>query len=116
MRLHASSGPEIDAGLLHIPGLVKDSVPAQLREHRARYLDDHRGAELDAFYKTMPPFFHEVWAGSFLEAFVPDLRTTDGEEMIATTVRFDIVNGDALVRALDDHAELELMPSLRMPE
>jgi hypothetical protein len=72
-----SGGPEIDAGLLHIPGLVKDSVLAQLREHRARYLDDHRGADLDAFYKTMPPFFHEVWTGSFLEAFVPDLRTTD---------------------------------------
>jgi hypothetical protein len=85
--------------------------PKTLREHRARYLDDHRGADVDAFYKTMPPFFHEVWAGSFLEAFVPDLRTTDGEEMIATTVRFDIVNGDALVQALDDHAELERGPA-----
>jgi SEC-C motif len=106
-----SGGPEIDAGLLHIPGLVKDSVLAQLREHRARYLDEHRGADLDAFYKTMPPFFHEAWAGSFLEASVPDLRTTDGEEMIATTVRFDIVDGAALVRALDGHAELERGPA-----
>jgi len=105
-----SGGPEIDAGLLHIPGLVKDWVLEQLREHRARHLD-HRGAELDAFYKTLPPFFHEVWAGSFLEAYVPDLRTTDGEEMIATTVRFDITSGDALVRALDGHAELERAPA-----
>jgi hypothetical protein len=102
-----SGGPELEAGLLHIPALVKDAVIAQLRDHRARFLDEHRGADLDAFYKTLPPFFHEVWAASFLEAHVPELRTTDGEELVPTTVRFDVVDGDALVRALDGHAELE---------
>jgi SEC-C motif len=102
-----TGGPEMDAGILHIPALVKDSALARLRELRARHLDEHRGENLEPFYKTMAPFFHDVWAGSFLEASVPELRTTDSEEMIATTVRFDISDGDALVRALDQHAELE---------
>jgi hypothetical protein len=106
-----SGGPEIDSVLLHIPELVKDSTIVQLRGHRARFLDEHRGADLDTFYKSMPPFFHEVWTGSFLDAQVPDLRTTDGEEIIATTVRFDVMNGEALVAALDQHAELERGPA-----
>jgi hypothetical protein len=106
-----SGGPEIEAGLLHIPGLLKDTLVARLRDDRAHYLDHHPGVDLDTFYKTMPPLFHEVWAGSFLQASVPDLRTTDGEEMIATTVRFDIMNGAALVRALDGHPELERGPA-----
>jgi len=101
-----SGGPEIEAGLLHIPGLVKDLVIAQLREHRARFLEEHRGALIDEFYSTMPPFYHEVWAGSFLDAYVPTPKT-DGEDMAFTKVAFDIVDNDELSRALDAHAELE---------
>jgi hypothetical protein len=66
-----SGGPEMEAGVLHIPGLVKDAVIAQIRAYRATFLDEHRGAPIDGFYKQMPPFFHEVWAGSFLDAYVP---------------------------------------------
>ena len=102
-----SGGPEIETGLLHIPGLVKDAVVEQLRAHRARFLDEHRGASIDEFYKTMPPFFHDVWAGSFLDPYLPTPKTTDGEDMIPTTVQFDIADGEALSRALDGHPELE---------
>lgn len=101
-----SGGPEIEAGMLHVPGLVKDQVIAQLREHRARFLDEHRGAPLDDFYKTMPPFFHEVWAGSFFDAHVPAVKT-DGEDMIPTTVQFDVEDPGTVARALDAHDELE---------
>jgi hypothetical protein len=38
-----SGGPEMEAGPLHVPRLLKDAVIAQIREHRARFLDDHRG-------------------------------------------------------------------------
>ena len=102
-----SGGPEIETGLLHIPRLVKDPVVAQLREHRARFLAEHRGASIDEFYKTLPPFFHEVWAGSFLDPYLPVPKTTDGEEMIQTTVQFEIVAGEALSRALDANPELD---------
>jgi hypothetical protein len=102
-----SGGPEIEAGLLHMPGLVKDSVVAQLREHRARFLEEHRGASIDEFYKTMPPFFHDVWVGSFLDPYVPTPKTTDGEDMIPTEVQFEVSDGDAMSRALGDHPEIE---------
>ncbi|TMQ05525.1 MAG: hypothetical protein E6J90_48830, partial [Deltaproteobacteria bacterium] len=102
-----SGGPEIEAGLLHIPGLIKDSVVAQLREHRAHFLDEHRGASIDEFYKTMPPFFHDVWVGSFLDPYVPTPKTTDGEDMIPTEVQFDVSDPEAVSRALDDCTELE---------
>ncbi len=102
-----SGGPEIESGSLHIPDLVKDAVAAQLRRDRARFLDEHRGAAIDAFYKATPPFFHEVWAGSFLDAQVPHVKTTDGEDLIPTTVRFDVADGAALALGLDSCAELE---------
>jgi hypothetical protein len=102
-----SGGPEIEAGLLHMPGLFKDSVAEQLREHRAAFLDEHRGASIDEFYKTMPPFFHDVWVGAFLDPYVPTPKTTDGEDMIPTEVQFDVSDGDAVSRALDDHPEIE---------
>src|SRR5262249_9126256 len=44
-----SGGPEMERGLLHIPMLIKGAVIEQLREHRAHFLDEHRGADLDAF-------------------------------------------------------------------
>jgi hypothetical protein len=102
-----SGGPEIEAGVLHIPGLVKDSVASQLREHRARFLEEHRGASIDEFYKAMPPFFHDVWVGAFLDPYVPTPKTTDGEDMIPTEVQFDVSDGEAVSRALDDHPEID---------
>jgi hypothetical protein len=102
-----SGGPEIEAGLLHIPRMFTESVLAQVRQQRAAFLSEHPGADIAAFYKTMPPFFHDVWAGSMLEPAVPDLRNTDGEEMVFTHVHFELVEPDVLSRALEGHAELE---------
>ena len=102
-----SGGPEIESGLLHIPALYKDSVISQLRAHRERFLNEHRGASIDTFYKTMGPFLHEVWAGSFLDVAVPEMRTGDGELVVPTTVRFNLVDTLAFERALDARSDLE---------
>jgi hypothetical protein len=101
-----SGGPELEAGVLPIPDLLKDEVIAQIRVLRARFLDEHRGAPINDFYKGLPPFFHDVWAGSFLDAQVPTSKV-DGEDLVPTTVEFDIVDADSLARALDGRAELE---------
>ncbi len=61
-----SGGPEIEAGLLHIAPAVKEPLMARLRSERARYLDEHRGGDLTAFYKRLPAMFHEVWVGTML--------------------------------------------------
>ena len=102
-----SGGPELEAGMLHVPRLIRHAVVEQLRERRARFLGEHRGASVDSFYKTMPPFFHDVWVGAFLEPYVPELRTTDGEVLVQTSVELDVLDGDSLRRALDAAPELE---------
>jgi uncharacterized protein len=61
-----SGGPEIEAGLLHLAPAVRDPLVARVRAERARYLEDHRGGDLIAFYKRLPPLFHEVWVGTML--------------------------------------------------
>jgi len=101
-----SGGPEMEAGVLHIPDLYKDRVLAQLKDERSAFLRTHPG-QIDAFYKTMPPFFHEVWVGSFLDPSVPELRNSDGDETVVTRVHLDVVDDAALSRALDRHADLE---------
>jgi hypothetical protein len=58
-------------------------------------------------YKTLAPFFHDIWAGAYLAPHVPELKTTDGEDVIPTSIRFDVLDAAALSRALDGHAELE---------
>lgn len=61
-----SGGPELEAGLLHVAPAVHEPLIARLRRERARYLDDHRGGDLTAFYKRLPAMFHEVWIGTML--------------------------------------------------
>lgn len=61
-----SGGPEIEAGLLHLAPVVRDPLLARIRDERARFLDEHRGADLAAFYKRLPPLFHEVWVGTMI--------------------------------------------------
>lgn len=66
-----SGGPEMEAGLLHLAPVVRDPLLARIRQERARFLDQHRDADLTAFYKTLPPLFHEVWVGTMLEPGEP---------------------------------------------
>ncbi len=101
-----SAGSEIEAGLLHIPRLIKQGVLEQLREHRQTFLRENPMSGLDAFYKTMPPFFHDAWVGCILEPPVPELRNTDGEEMIPTRIHFEVIDAGALSATLDRHPEL----------
>ncbi|HMG57635.1 MAG TPA: SEC-C domain-containing protein, partial [Kofleriaceae bacterium] len=62
-----SGGPEIEAGLLHLAPVVRDPLLARIRGERARFFAQHSGGDLTAFYKALPPLFHEVWVGTMLE-------------------------------------------------
>lgn len=103
----ASGAPEIERGMLPIPRLYQDSVRTQLIEHRAEFLRAHDPAQLSQFYKGLPPFFHNVWAGSILEPAVPELYNTDGERLLVTRVTYDVLDADQLGRALDAVPQLE---------
>jgi hypothetical protein len=62
-----SGGPELEAGLLHLAPAVRDPLLARVRDERARFVAANRGVDLTAFYKSLPPLFHEVWVTTMLE-------------------------------------------------
>jgi SEC-C motif-containing protein len=66
-----SGGPEIEAGLLHVAPMVSEPLLARIRDERARFADEHRGGDVTAFYKGLPPLFHQVWVGTMLDADEP---------------------------------------------
>lgn len=47
--------------------MVRDPLLARIRGERARFFAQHSGGDLTAFYKALPPLFHEVWVGTMLE-------------------------------------------------
>ena len=61
-----SGGPEIEAGLLHLGPQVQEPLLAQIRTERAAFLARHPGGDLTAFYKYLPPLFHDVWIATML--------------------------------------------------
>jgi hypothetical protein len=60
-----SGGPEMEAGLLHLAPQIRDPLLARVDRARAGFLAQHPG-DLTAFYKTLPPLFHQVWIGVML--------------------------------------------------
>lgn len=96
-----SGKPEIEAGLLHIPALLRDSVLAAIKEQRSEFLRERPAAFLDELYKQLPPLFHDAWLTSIFEPAVPRLANTDGEEMVWTRVSFHVEDAEGLARALD---------------
>ncbi len=103
----ASGQPELEAGLLPIPPLLHGSARAQLSSLREAFLRERPGAGVGAFYKETAPFFHDAWIGGILEPLVPELRNTDGEQMVITRVIFDVLDAPALVRSLDGREGIE---------
>ena len=103
----ASGQPEIEAGLFDIPPLLHQAVRSQLSSFREAFLRERPGVGVGAFYKEMAPFFHDAWVGAILEPPVPELRNTDGEQMVVTRVIFDVLDAPALVRSLDGKEGIE---------
>lgn len=105
--LGASGQPELEAGVVHIPQLIRDSVLEQLRSKRERFLRAETPAERARFYKQLPPFFHAAWATSILQPPIPDLHNTDGEPLLITRLSFEVNAADGLPALLDRIPALE---------
>jgi len=95
-----SGRPEMEHGALYIPSLLREQVLATIGQHRSEFLRDRPGVGLDAFYKLLAPFFHDVWLTSIFEPAIPELANTDGDEMVWTRVSFHVDDEDALLRSL----------------
>jgi hypothetical protein len=82
--------PEIEAGLLSIPELVREMVVSQLSAHREHYMLQYPDSNDTEFFKEMVPFFHEAWMSCLLDPPVPQLTNADGEDVLITRIRFDV--------------------------
>lgn len=105
VAMGASAKPELE-GIFQISDFFHQALRDGLRRERDTYLVKNPGATIESFYKTAPPSFHDVWVGSILEPYVPQLANTDGEELVITQVLFDVLDRQALTDALDKAAGL----------
>src|SRR5260370_2225458 len=88
--------PEIEAGLLSIPELVRGMVVSQLLAHRKHYRLEYPDSNDTEFFKEMAPFFHDAWMSCHLDPPVPQLMNADGEDVLITRIRFDVTDPAAL--------------------
>ena len=102
-----SGQSEIESGLLQIPELIRPSVVSQLADQCADHHRERPEAEEVEFFEEMAPFFHEVWMTCLFEPPVPDLKNTDGDDLLLTRMRFDVIDRAGLEGALDRSADLE---------
>ncbi|WP_419664257.1 hypothetical protein [Desulfosarcina variabilis] len=102
-----SGKPEMEMGVFHIPGLIREPVVAQLTSHHKAYRGKHPQASGSEFFKEMAPFLHEAWISSILNPTLPRMANTDGEDIVETFVRFAVDDSICLETALDGAKAIE---------
>jgi len=102
-----SGEPEIEAGVLVLPPLLRDPVVAGLASRRGDFRRASRGAGDRDFYKQVVPFLHSTWASAIFEPRIPHLKNTDGEDLLTTRTHFEVRDAARLIQALGRSGELE---------
>ncbi len=103
----ASGQPEMEAGVLPIPFLIRQAVVPQLESHRETFRRENPRAPADRFWKEMPPFFHSAWFRTLVDPPIPHLRNQDGDDILFTRVHFDVRDAARLGPALEAAPPLE---------
>jgi hypothetical protein len=101
-----SGQPEIESGLLQIPDLMRRQLLSQVSERHKRFRREFPQASEVAFYKELVPFLHDAWISGILEPLIPDLKNTDGEDLLYTRVRFRASEPEGVAAAFDGCTEL----------
>ena len=101
-----SGQPEIESGILHIPDLIREQTISQLSSHHKTYRRKHPQAGKADFFKEMGLFFHDAWMSCILDPPIPHLTNTDGEDILITVVRFEVLEPAGLEAALDSAKEI----------
>lgn len=107
IRAGASGRPEIEPGILHVPDLVRRPLLSRLGELRESHRREHPSAGEAKLFKELAPFFHDAWMSCLVDPPIPQLKNTDGDDLVITRVRFDVTDQSALEAALDRGNGLE---------
>lgn len=103
----ASGQPEMEAGVLPIPFLIRQAVVSQLASQREAFTRENPRAPAERFWKEVPPFFHSAWIQALADPPIPHLRNQDGDDILFTRVHFDVRDAARLGEALDAAPTLE---------
>jgi hypothetical protein len=103
----ASGQPEIERGILQLPGLVRRELEARLAIFRAeRHRENPRAGEADVDKQTAV-YFHDAWMSCLANPPIPRLKTTDGEDVVPTRVQFEVTDAAGVAGALGARVELK---------
>jgi len=102
----ASGQPEFDLSLLIIPQTARHDLLEVLEVEREDWVEEHPGEDDLAFWKSMAPFFHLTWLEHLLDLPLPTIRNRDGDDLLYSSLHFEILDQAALATALDQHESL----------
>ncbi len=97
----------IEAGFFAFPNLSARQMVEQTREFLRQFLASTPGAPASDFFKALVPALHRAWVELLVDPPIPHLANTDGEDLLWTTVHFDVLDLAALTAALDALPELQ---------
>jgi hypothetical protein len=95
-----SGGPEFERGLLLVPELVRGQLLDHVEEHRRRFRSKAGLSE------ELTVLIHDAWIRCLVDPPIPDLKNTDGDDVLLTRVRFEVTDPDGLESALDAGEDL----------
>ena len=110
----ASGQPEVDGGFLSFGRMRAEAVRELVRERLAEFRR-LRGVEAArdpgrAFWIPLAPALHQAWIACWLPMSLPELQNTDGEALVLSRTRFELVDREQVVAALERARELSRGP------
>jgi hypothetical protein len=103
----ASGGPEMEADVLCVPELVRRETVASYERRLEELRAAHPSEDDVERHKRLGPFFHNIWLRCIVEPPIPALANTDGEDLLWTRSRFDVLDPARIAAVLDGTEELE---------
>src|SRR5690606_17140228 len=100
----ASGQPEIDGGLLPIPPMRREQLVDELREELEWLAESDPEADERQHWGELVPLIHAAWRSPIP---IPRLHNYDGDELVFTTVRFEVEEPERLATVLDGVGALE---------
>ena len=110
----ASGQPEVDGGFLSFGRMRAETVRELIRE-RLQEFRRTRGVEAardpgQAFWIPLAPALHQAWIACWLPMSLPEIQNTDGEPLVLSRTRFELVDREQVVAALECARELSRGP------
>ena len=102
-----SGGPEFEPGLLVIPELARWQLLGHVEKLRSRFRSERPRAHETELSEELTVLIHDAWIRSLVDPPSPDLKNTDGDDVLLTRVRFDVTDPEGLEAALDAGQDLE---------